>query len=51
MVREALKSKRALLERRRCLLIDLLVMLALVLAGFIPGYVAGVSHAIKKEEV
>lgn len=29
---------------------DVVVMIALVIAGFIPGYVAGVSHIIKKEE-
>lgn len=31
-------------------MIDLLAMLALVFAGIMPGYVAGVSHTIKKEE-
>lgn len=28
----------------------MLVMLALVFAGFIPGYVAGVSHTFNKED-
>jgi len=31
-------------------MLELFSMLALVFVGFIPGYVAGVSHTINKEE-